>query len=418
MSVEKRQRRPGAGRLIGRPSEGEREVLDALAVRSEELRARLRQHRRDLDDMRRRVAEMEARVPTSRRRLGLRGPARSEVHEVLPSWTTTHEQALATLAAVEHRMTLRRDEAATGTAIAAGEHAIDAFSDAAAAPDWYLDVLERFPNVDPDSVAVIAVAGPSPALDGMARLIRGFHGERIVTDLLVDGQLPSPPGTVDARLVESTYEPGVDVQLITDSGVVEAQVKITQSADMVLRHYDRYPKVPIVYTSTDAADQLEGLGTATGPITVVRPGATWPLTDGPIVVDAGVTSTELGIETMDAMTAGIPDSFIEVLAGELPMFAFGYLALRAGYRWIATDDPNSEIAAAALGAAKDVGVSSGVGSVAKLATGSELVAVPVTLTTALVRSTWKSATGSIRRSTVRADHAARHLRQFGELERA
>ena len=141
--------------------------------------------------------------------------------------------------------------------------------------------------------------------------------------------------------------------LSSRSGPTLANVKMTSTADPLVEHLRRYPDVPLLYASTEAAADAAHHG-----LTVV--GAGGPVPRGPAVVDTGLSVTGLdaqltalspgigappphgGASIMHALAEGPLDGLWDIgaavahlaapLAGILPLGTLLTIGIRAGLR--------------------------------------------------------------------------------------
>lgn len=189
-----------------------------------------------------------------------------------------------------------------------------------------------------------------------------------------------------------------------------AQVKVSSGSELLRRHFLDNPDVSIVYASSDAAQAMMGTVTPAGPVAVVRAGEAWPEVAGPVVVDMGFTSAELGAESTAAVeaVAAVEDGGLLAQLGEdLPFLALGFVAFRGARRWVESDVDSAEIREAMFSEAKDVVINAGAGEVAATVSGLELLAAPVTIMTGLVRATLRQSATSTGLSVARMRAARR-----------
>ena len=392
-------------RLRGQLSDEDQGLADHLTNGVGELQATLVESRRHLDMLTTRVASLEGSP--------LATPADAD-------WERTRASAHDLIALWEEAS--RRRTAPGLAGIAAGEQLTETLIAPDGAPEWLGALLDRFPNVDPGTVAAFATEGPSPALDGAMYLVRGFRGEQLVAEALAAGLLPVPPGTTGGGLAATTNAEGLDLHLDVAGQTVAAQVKIASGAGPILEHFSRNPGIEIVYTSSDAAEAVEGLSTAAGvPITVVHAGDAWPDISGPVVVDIGTGSGELTAETISAFEGAAVDAdggLLSDLWDELPIVALAFITLRGMHRYVASDDDDAKIRDDALRTGRDVLISSGVGTGVAIITGAELIKAPVTIATSILRTGWRQSQASIDQSVRRTRSVRKHLGALDFADRA
>lgn len=374
---------PGDHAAESRPT-----LLDPLAERIDELHTRLLAWRLSLDDTATRLARLEGVGRRSR-------PPQTGTVAALAGRAT---QLAAAAQEVE-----RRRMVSAGTAAAAAEQLIEAHADAGQSPAWLADVLDRFPGVDPGTLAHLA-SGPDASVAGMVSLLQGFRAEQLVTELVASDALPTPPDTQMASLASATNEKGWDLVLDTPSGPVLANVKATSDATAVVEHLRMHPDVAVVYATSDAAAGAAGAVVAGQPVEVIDSGDPWPSADGPVVVDLGVSSEELRGDVVDAVAGidGADSGVLDEVLGALPLIGLGVVGGRWAYRWATTEDAPAELRREAGAAGKDVIINAGVGWAAAAVTGIDLLAAPTTIATGVLRAARRSVGRSVAR--VRAAH--------------
>ena len=164
-------------------------------------------------------------------------------------------------------------------------------------------------------------------LRGALTALRGAAGEQWVLDGLNSGSLSGPAGTTSAQLLGFT-QPGSDLAFTDIDGnlIAQANVKIAQSARVIQEHFDRHPDVPIIYASSDAAQDAQRLGFQ------VIPGGDIPDSVEQVVIDIGRTSEAFDQEI--AAGLGIGDwaadqaSALDLLDA-VPWFSTAAIAVRA-----------------------------------------------------------------------------------------
>lgn len=164
-------------------------------------------------------------------------------------------------------------------------------------------------------------------LRGALTALRGAVGEQWVLDGLNSGDLSGPAGTTTAQLLGFT-EPGSDLAFTDADGnlIAQANVKIAQSARVIREHFENHPDVPIVYASSDAAQDAQRLGFQ------VITGGDVPESIEHVVIDIGRSSkvfdqeiaTGLGLGEWTADQASALD-----LLDAVPWFSTAAIAVRA-----------------------------------------------------------------------------------------
>ena len=295
-------------------------------------------------------------------------------------------------------------------AVAAGESLVTDHT--SSAPEWLEKLGEQFPGVDPMTI-VNAQSGSSA--NGALMLYRGFRGEQIVDELIAAGQLPVPKGTTGHSMAETTNQPGWDLLLETNGGPIPANVKISGGADSIREHFRNHPDVPVVFASSDAAQDSVGLqvGEQTVRIVDAQSGA-WTFNPGELtVVDIGIKSDQVGTEVADAIAETGLQGFADEIITRLPLVAVGLVAARGAWRAASTDITKTEAAKAAGQELKNLGVNAGLGEAAAIVTGADALAAPVTITSAIVRSLSAGLRADVARSERNAAAVGRLLQSLG-----
>lgn len=249
---------------------------------------------------------------------------------------------------------------------------------------------------------------------GALTAIRGSVGEHWVLDRLRQGILPVPEGAASAEMLPFTT-PGIDLVFTNADGVEvgAANIKVAASADVVMRHFERYPDVSVVYATSDAAADAAARG-----VRVIGSGDMLP-TGSPVVVDISHTSEQFDAQIREAIKHGgdhfgpIDDGAIEML----PWLSSGAIGVRALLR-VRAGMPARDVARNAGREGVAAGTAATAAQLASRLTASEpSVALVAMVTSALtfgaldVRRSWTSLSDQLayvaRRAAQVADSACR-----------
>jgi hypothetical protein len=200
------------------------------------------------------------------------------------------------------------------------------------------EVLQAFPGFDRSDLDAIADRGAT-AEEGAVNWLQGYVGEERAHDAINSGAVPVPEGRY-AVLAESSNQPGYDLRLVSEGGAEElvAEVKVSDSASLIREHFLRYPETNIVYTNSEAAQDIVG----DAGITVLRPGEVFPDEAGRFVVDIGFTKDQIRTSAKDLMSGAAADgadgvSFGDQLLDSIPWIYLLVIAGRAAYEYFDTD---------------------------------------------------------------------------------
>jgi len=300
----------------------------------------------------------------------------------------------------------------TLTGLAAGEQFVEALLQQEPPGSPLHDVLERFVNLNIETLDLVLSEGSPTAAAGMLSLVRGFYAEDLVLAGVVEGWLPAAPAGVEVKSVnmaDTTNMPGHDLVIETDHGELLAQVKVGASGRAILDHFESYPDVQVVYATSDAAEAVRGAATGNGPVTVISSGDEWTKMTGPVVVDIGAGSSELTAETVAAVEATVSEGNVDFdldamgLLSELPLLALSLVVYRASRDYISTDDDAALIRSDALRAGGSVLVNNSVGTLLGVVTGADLLKPIGTIGSSIVRSAYRLRQRSLESSYLRLD---------------
>jgi hypothetical protein len=236
-----------------------------------------------------------------------------------------------------------------------------------------------------------ATSAEDPALQGFVSALRGTAGELHTLEMLSEGRLPAPPGSVSTELIAHEY-PGVDLVFRDQAGrlIDTANVKIATSPDIALRHFGRHPDVRLVYAPTDTSERLAAMG-----IEMVGPGGTIPA-EGRVVIDLGTPTETFDLQVREALAGTVVDASTPLLQ-LVPWFGIGAVGIRAARRLSSGANP-TDVKQLAIGDVAVTTVASTTAKAAALVTGSTLGAIPFALVGAwaaqaavATRKTWRQA---------------------------
>jgi len=222
------------------------------------------------------------------------------------------------------------------------------------------------------------------------------------------GERYGPAGTTTAQLLGFT-QPGSDLAFTDADGnlIAQANVKIAQSARVIREHFDRHPDVPIVYASSDAAQDAQRLGFQ------VILGGDVPESVDQVVIDIGRSSEAFDQEIAAGLGLGewaADQASALDLLDAVPWFSTAAIAVRAIQRLRAgasraevLRESGRDVTVAAAGIAS--------GKIAASATSSEpsiaviaLLASSLTYAATEVRRDWRGAGWSLAAAATLADY--------------
>jgi len=91
-------------------------------------------------------------------------------------------------------------------------------------------------------------------LQGLANNVKGIYHE-----LLVEEGINSTDDGLTAEVFPNTNHPGADIVIKNGDQIIkEVQLKATDNIELVERHLDRYPEIPVAAT-TEVAEKIEGV---------------------------------------------------------------------------------------------------------------------------------------------------------------
>lgn len=193
----------------------------------------------------------------------------------------------------------------------------------------FVDALNRT-HVDPQTLQDHVV---ERARGGFIA-VRGAYFENHLVEGIRDRTIPLPKG-VDHVQLNSFTHPGSDLTMFGDHGqvIVEANAKAASSAAVILEHFERYPDVPVVYATTEAAQDAARHG-----IRVIGSGTKSFILDGhPTVIDIGETAASYD-QQLHALASGHHESFLHFfgahdLLSHIPWISGGVIAFRMFRRY-------------------------------------------------------------------------------------
>lgn len=219
------------------------------------------------------------------------------------------------------------------------------------------------------------------SLRGAMNLLRGVAGELVVAERLTGGDIAGPIGG-DGFSLLGFHEPGADLHFVVDGAVRAANVKISNSANIIVEHFEQHAEVPVVFASSDAARAAADAG-----ITVVHSSESfkWPK-DGQLVVDIGVESHEIE----QSLLAQLDDSGISIgILDSTPWFTLAAVVWNAA-RGVSRGEAAGTVARRAVDDSVSGAVALTVGRLLGAAGATEPIsAVGVLLSSAV----WRSAVG-------------------------
>jgi hypothetical protein len=249
-----------------------------------------------------------------------------------------------------------------------------------------VEALERFaPGLDPATIAHY----PTEALRGLERALRGALFEVVVAEQASRGAIDLPDGAEELRIVEEFSTPGHDAVLLRGDGseIGVAQLKTSDSADIIAEHLDRYPDIDLVLASTEAARDAAARGMQN-------------------VIDTGVSNAELKEMVSTFLNAHSVNGAGDVLDGVIPEAA--YLAIAIQFAWRALRGHNLKTALSEARTEAILATSlSIIATACSVATGSELARIPVVI-----------AFGATRLHLASIDRSTSNVRLLGESARA
>jgi len=156
--------------------------------------------------------------------------------------------------------------------------------------------INRFPNLDVEDLERLKGASTTSRM-GVINLLQGHTGEQITFDLINDGRIPVPDG-YSAEIATETNNPGYDLTLVSNHGEsMYAQVKFSESGSIIRDHIARYPKINIIYANSEAASYVAH----DAGVTVIHPGDKFPEHFETLVVDTGVSHSDVRTAALNAL---------------------------------------------------------------------------------------------------------------------
>jgi len=193
----------------------------------------------------------------------------------------------------------------------------------------FVDALQRA-HVDPQTLEDHVI---ERARGGFIA-VRGAYFENHLIEGIRDRAIPLPQG-VDHVQLNSFTHPGSDLTMFGDHGqvIVEANAKAASSAAVILEHFQRYPDVPVVYATTEAAQDAARHG-----IRVIGSETKTFVLDGhPTVIDVGETASSYD-QHLHALVSDQQQSFLHFfgaddLLSHIPWISGGVIAFRMYRRY-------------------------------------------------------------------------------------
>jgi hypothetical protein len=245
-----------------------------------------------------------------------------------------------------------------------------------------VEALERFaPGLDPGTIAHF----PTEALRGLESALRGALFEVVVADQASRGALNLPDGAEELRIVEEFSTPGHDAVLLRSDGseIGVAQLKTSDSANIIAEHLDRYPDIDLVLASTEAASDAAARGMQN-------------------VIDTGISNADLKAMVTTFLDAHSVNGAGGVLDGVIPEAA--YLAIAIQFAWRALRGRNLKTALSEARTETILATSlSIIATACSVATGTELARIPVVI-----------AFGATRLHLASIDRSTSNVRLLGE----
>jgi hypothetical protein len=240
-------------------------------------------------------------------------------------------------------------------------------------------VAEGLRRLSPDFDISTLADYPPAALAGLSNAVRGALFELEVADAVERGAIELPDGVAEFRIVDDFATPGFDALLLDDDGnVIElVQLKTSSTADIIERHLERYPDIPAVWTSTEAAADATRRGL-----------------DG--VVDTGISDAVLAAVVNEAFRDQTTTTAKEVLDEIFPQVTAVVLAFILVWR-IAQREPAREVIDDTWRRAKSVTVMSAVAGAVAMVTGSDALRIPTVLSMVVGREMYAGTKSTIER---------------------
>ncbi len=274
---------------------------------------------------------------------GLHSAATGRV-EVRPTWTETTRRA--------------REISTVAVIIETAGLAVDELHDAAIdrlAPEVAAALARIAPSFDITTIA----SYPPAALRGLGNAVKGSLFEMQVAEGVIAGDIELPSGVTAFRLVDDFFTPGYDAQLLDDQGhVVDViQLKTSQTAAIISDHFDRYPTIEKVWTSHEAAVDAANRGL-----------------EG--VFDTQISDSDLAAVVHEALVDQATTSALEVIDELIPQVTYAIIAVQAGWR-LMQGEPAPDVISWARRRVGSATAMSAVAGLASIATGTDLVRIPV-----------------------------------------
>ena len=259
------------------------------------------------------------------------------------------------------------------TVVSALDEQIDARID-----DLPEDVRGALERAVPDMDLASLEHYPTASLEGLTQTVKGALFEQQVMARLADGTLGDVhlPAGATAQLTDFT-EPGVDLVIAHEGVPIDvAQLKASETADLIDRHFDRYPDVATVFTTREAAVDAA-------------------LRELP-AIDTGISNATLQARVHDSFLDQTTTSFGEVIDEVVPQLTLALVAAE----WAVLRRNGMDAAAAAAQARSrvvDAFTVSAAAGAAGVLTGTDGVRLPVVLLIRLLLARGRSARSLVQR---------------------
>ena len=228
------------------------------------------------------------------------------------------------------------------------------------------EVAEALARISPDFDLTVLEHYSPVALAGLGNAVKGALFELQVQAAADAGGLQLPEGVAALRLVDDFANPAFDAEVLDANGDVidVVQLKASSTADIVAGHLADHPDIAVWATHEAAVEATER---------------------GIDAVDTGLHDTVISRLVTTALMDQAGTSVGEILDELVPQITYGLIAARAGWRLLQGESPDEVIRGSAKRAGSATVVSS-VAAVVSMATGTDLVRIPVVLAVSVIRS--------------------------------
>jgi len=219
---------------------------------------------------------------------------------------------------------------------------------------------------------------------GLENALVGTMFEQRVVTMLSNGQLSMPNGATTAQIADRT-RPGTDIIFHDAHGQISgvAEVKASGDAQTILRHFDRYPDVPNVYATHEAA------------VAATKHGAH--------AIDTGVSNVDLHHQVGAAISDHGTHLFAQLISDSLPEITYAAIFVQAAIDFRRGNGVR-QVWHTTKGRAVDATIASTAAAVVGTATGSHLIRIPVLLTTRLAMLRIRAGRDAARRIQTLSDY--------------